>query len=120
MSADDIAALDVAKLGSGVTLYGYYMFHGGTNPDGKLTTLAGVAGHRVSAGPAAEVVRFPGAARRIRADASLVPRFEDASTCSCTISERTLAPMTAYFPPEMPTGKQDRANAACRGAVRFA
>ncbi len=39
MSADDIAAIDVAKLGSGVTLYGYYMFHGGTNPDGKATTL---------------------------------------------------------------------------------
>ena len=39
MSADDIAALDIAKLGSGVTLYGYYMFHGGTNPNGKLTTL---------------------------------------------------------------------------------
>ena len=39
MSSDDIAALDIAKLVSGVTLYGYYMFHGGTNPDGKLTTL---------------------------------------------------------------------------------
>jgi len=29
----------LVKLGSGVTLYGYYMFHGGTNPDGKRTTL---------------------------------------------------------------------------------
>ena len=39
MSADDIAALDVVKLGSGVVLYGNYMFHGGTNPEGKTTTL---------------------------------------------------------------------------------
>ena len=27
------------QLGSGVNLYGYYMFHGGVNPPGKLTTL---------------------------------------------------------------------------------
>jgi hypothetical protein len=39
ISADDIAAMVVAKLGSGANLYGYYMFHGGVNPDGKLTTL---------------------------------------------------------------------------------
>ncbi len=36
---DDIASLTITGLGSGVNLYGYYMFHGGANPDGKLTTL---------------------------------------------------------------------------------
>lgn len=36
---DDVAALTVAGLGSGVNLYGYYMFQGGANPQGKLTTL---------------------------------------------------------------------------------
>lgn len=35
----DIAAMSMAKLGSGVSLLGYYMYHGGTNPEGKLTTL---------------------------------------------------------------------------------
>lgn len=35
----DIGAMTVAKLGSGVNLLGYYMYHGGTNPKGKLTTL---------------------------------------------------------------------------------
>ncbi len=39
ISADDIAAMLPVQLGSGVNLYGYYMFHGGTNPEGKLTTL---------------------------------------------------------------------------------
>ena len=39
MTADDTAAMELVKLGSGVTMYGYYMFHGGTNPDGKKTTL---------------------------------------------------------------------------------
>jgi len=39
MAPDDVAAMIVTKLGSGANLYGYYMFHGGVNPDGKLTTL---------------------------------------------------------------------------------
>ena len=39
LTADDIAALTLTSIGSGVNLYGYYMFHGGTNPKGKLTTL---------------------------------------------------------------------------------
>jgi hypothetical protein len=39
LTAEDTAAMELVKLGSGVTMYGYYMFHGGTNPDGKRTTL---------------------------------------------------------------------------------
>ena len=39
MYADDAYALAVVKLGSGSNLLGYYMYHGGTNPDGRLTTL---------------------------------------------------------------------------------
>ncbi len=35
----DIGAMTMVKLGSGVNLLGYYMYHGGTNPKGKLTTL---------------------------------------------------------------------------------
>ena len=37
--AKDIGAMSLVKLGSGVNLLGYYMYHGGTNPDGKLTSL---------------------------------------------------------------------------------
>jgi hypothetical protein len=39
MQPDDIAALTLTALGSGVNLYGYYMFQGGANPAGKLSTL---------------------------------------------------------------------------------
>lgn len=35
----DIGAMSLVKLGSGANLLGYYMYHGGTNPEGKLTTL---------------------------------------------------------------------------------
>lgn len=37
--AEDTYALAVVKLGSGSNLLGYYMYHGGTNPDGKLHSL---------------------------------------------------------------------------------
>ena len=36
---DDVAAMVPVMLGSGVNLYGSYMFQGGENPDGILTTL---------------------------------------------------------------------------------
>lgn len=37
--ARDIGAMSMVKLGCGVNLLGYYMYHGGTNPKGKLSTL---------------------------------------------------------------------------------
>ncbi len=39
MYPEDAYSLAVVKLGSGSNLLGYYMYHGGTNPDGKLTTM---------------------------------------------------------------------------------
>ncbi len=38
-SAKDIAAMSLVKIGSGCNLLGYYMYHGGTNPKGRRTTL---------------------------------------------------------------------------------
>lgn len=35
----DTAAMALCKLGSGANLLGYYMYHGGTNPSGKYSTL---------------------------------------------------------------------------------
>ena len=36
---DDVAASALAKLGSGNNMPGYYMYHGGVNPEGKLSNL---------------------------------------------------------------------------------
>ena len=45
VSADDIASMLPVQLGSGVNLMGYYMFHGGRNPQGRTSmeesTLSG-------------------------------------------------------------------------------
>jgi beta-galactosidase len=35
----DVEATTLVKLGSGSTLPGYYMYHGGVNPEGKVSTL---------------------------------------------------------------------------------
>lgn len=39
VGADDTEAMAFTKLGSEANLLGYYMYHGGTNPEGKLSTL---------------------------------------------------------------------------------
>ncbi len=39
MRGEDVTAVALAKIGSGGNLPGYYMYHGGTNPEGKLTML---------------------------------------------------------------------------------
>lgn len=39
IQAADVSSLVPVMIGSGVNLYGSYMFQGGANPDGKLTTL---------------------------------------------------------------------------------
>ncbi len=39
INPEDVESTVLVKLGSGSTLPGYYMYHGGTNPTGKLTTL---------------------------------------------------------------------------------
>jgi beta-galactosidase len=38
-TAHDIGAMSLVKIGSGVNMLGYYMYHGGTNPKGILTSL---------------------------------------------------------------------------------
>ena len=39
LATGDVPATIPVMIGSGVNLLGYYMYHGGENPDGKLTTL---------------------------------------------------------------------------------
>ena len=39
ITAEDAATMALVKLGSGANLLGYYMFHGGSNPVGRLSTM---------------------------------------------------------------------------------
>jgi hypothetical protein len=44
VSTDDVCALSMVKLGNGSNLMGYFVFHGGTHPDGIKTTMQEVYG----------------------------------------------------------------------------
>jgi hypothetical protein len=106
MAADDIAAIDVAKLGSGVTLYGYYMFHGGTNPDGKATTLQE---SQATGYPQDLPVKSYDFQAPLGEYGQMHPSFRDLKIIHLFLRDfgSALAPMAAYFPSQMPTGKQD-------------
>jgi beta-galactosidase len=107
MSSDDIAALDIAKLGSGVTLYGYYMFHGGTNPVGKTTTLQE---SQATGYPQDLPVKSYDFQAPLGEFGQMHPSFRDLKSIHLFLQDfgSALAPMSVYFPARMPTGKQDR------------
>lgn len=106
MTADDIAAMELVKLGDGVTMYGYYMFHGGTNPDGKKTTLQ-----------ESQATGYPNDLPLKNYDFQ-APLGEFGQTHSSFGVLKTfhlflndfgseLAPMTSYFPERMPATLHD-------------
>jgi hypothetical protein len=106
LSADDTAAMAIVKLGSGVVGYGYYMFHGGTNPDGVKTTLQEsqatgylndlpVKSYDYQA-PLGEFGQENLSYRVLKTLHLFLGDFGAA-----------LAPMTPYFPDVMPRGKDD-------------
>jgi hypothetical protein len=106
MTADDIAALDIVKLGSGVTLYGYYMFHGGTNPDGKTTNLQESQATEYPQDLPVKAYDFQAPLGEF---GQMHPSFRDLKSIHLFLRDfgASLAPMTAYFPAQMPKGKQD-------------
>ena len=108
IAADDIAAMVVTKLGSGVSMYGYYMFQGGENPDGKLTTLmesqatgyindVPVKSYDFQA-PLGEFGLLHDSFRALKIFHLFLGDFGS-----------SLAPMTPYFPEKMPASKNDTA-----------
>lgn len=106
MSADDIAALDVAKLGSGVVLYGYYVFHGGTNPDGKRSTLqeSQATGYPNDLPVKAYDFQAP-----LGEFGQMRESFRDLKTFHLFLADfgSALAPMTSYLPARTPASKLD-------------
>ncbi len=106
ISVDDTAAMEVVKLGSGVTMYGYYMFHGGANPEGKTTDLQEtqatgypndlpIKSYEFQA-PLGEFGEENQSFRVLKAFHLFLEDFG-----------AELAPMTPYFPEQMPESKHD-------------
>jgi beta-galactosidase len=106
LSADDTAAMEVVKLGSGVVLYGYYMFHGGTNPEGKRTTLQE---SQATGYPNDLPVKTYDFQAPLGEFGQMYPSYRVLKTFHWFLGDfgSSLAPMTSYFPERMPEGKQD-------------
>jgi beta-galactosidase len=117
LSGDDIAAMSLVKLGSGVTLSGYYMFHGGTNPDGKRTTLQE---SQATGYPNDLPVKSYDFQAPLGEFGQMNPSFRDLKTLHLFLNDfgSSLAAMTAYFPDRTPAGRSDTATP--RVAARFA
>jgi beta-galactosidase len=106
MHAADSTAAALVKVGAGITGLGYYMYHGGTNPDG-LTSLQETqsvwngyndmeAKSYDFQAPLGEFGQFNESYRTMRALHLFLADFG-----------RQLAPMTAYFPAQMPKNRED-------------
>lgn len=119
---DDIAAMALVKLGCGNNMPGYYMYHGGINPDGKLSTLQE---EKPNAMPVKDYdfQTALGAAGQVREQFHLLREqhlfLEDFGG--------QLAEMPAFFPTKQPEGLSDfdtlrwsmRADAEGRGFLFF-
>ncbi|HWA09751.1 MAG TPA: beta-galactosidase [Opitutaceae bacterium] len=106
MGADDSTAAALVKVGAGITGLGYYMYHGGTNPDG-LTSLQETqsvwngyndmeAKSYDFQAPLREFGQFNASYRTMRALHLFLHDFG-----------ARLAPMAAYFPAQTPKNRDD-------------
>jgi beta-galactosidase len=108
LSPDDTAAMALTKLGEGAVVDGYYMFHGGTNPDGKLTTLQ-------ESQASGSVNDLPVKGYDFQAPlgefGQMHPVFSDLKILHLFLHDfgAGLAPMTVRFPARIPSGKADTA-----------
>lgn len=106
LTADDTAAMELVKLGSGVVLYGYYMFHGGTNPDGKKTTLQE---SQATGYPNDVPVKSYDFQAPLGEFGQMNPSYRVLKTFHLFLSDfgDALAPMTSYLPQQLPASKKD-------------
>lgn len=99
---ENVGALTVAKLGSGNNMPGYYMYHGGVNPDGKLSTLQE---DRPNAMPVKDYDfrTALGASGEVREQYRLL---REQHLFLRDFGDR-LARMPAFFPEKIPSGTED-------------
>lgn len=113
INSDDVTALAYTKIGSGANLMGYYMFHGGSNKIGKLSTLQ-----------ESKATNYPNDYPIINYDfqspigeyGNLRPSFYNFKVLHTFLNEfgSKLATYSACFPDKMPV------NAADSNTLRFA
>lgn len=116
VDAADVAALGLTKIGCGSTWQGYYMFHGGTNPAGELSSLqeSHATGYPNDLpvltydfqAPLGEYGQYRPSYHELRLQHLLLADFG-----------HRIAPMTSVLPLAQPHGQEDRST--LRWAVRW-
>ncbi|MGR4849291.1 beta-galactosidase [Streptomyces sp. LARHCF252] len=107
VEAADVGALGLTKIGCGSVWQGYYMFHGGTNPPGELTTLqeSHVTGYPNDLPVLSYDFQAPlGEYGQVR------PSYHELRLQHLLLAEfgHRIAPMESVLPERLPTGQHDR------------
>ena len=114
---EDCYSLAIVKLGSGSNLLGYYMYHGGTNPEGRLHTL-----NECQTSPATANNDLPLVTYDFQAPlgefGQTYPQYYMLRKLHLFLQDwgEMLAPMESYFPAPQDIAKGD--DSALRWAVR--
>lgn len=115
VDAADVAALGLVKIGCGSTWQGYYMFHGGTNPKGDLSTLQ--ESHTTGYPNDLPVLTYDFQAP-LGEYGQYRPSYHELRLQHLLLADsgHRIAPMTSVLPQERPSGREDRST--LRWAVR--
>jgi len=108
VTADDTGAMALVKMGSGASMFGYYIFHGGTNPDGKKTTLQE---SQATGYPNDLPVKSYDYGAPLGEFGQVHPSFRILKTLNIFAADfgSDLVQMPAYFPERTPASKEDSA-----------
>jgi hypothetical protein len=108
MGPDDSAAAALVKLGSGISLLGYYMYHGGTNPDGRTPLQETQAAWNGYNDMEAKSYDFQAP---IGEDGQLRESYRTLKLLHLFLADfgGELAPMTSAFPTQQPASLADTA-----------
>ncbi|MGP4052470.1 beta-galactosidase [Streptomyces sp. 2A115] len=115
VEAADIGALGLTKIGCGSVWQGYYMFHGGTNPAGELTTLQ--ESHATDYPNDLPVLTYDFQAP-LGEYGQYRPSYHELRLQHLLLADygHLIAPMESALPERQPAGQDDRAT--LRWAVR--
>lgn len=106
VSGNDIPPMALSALGSGVNMLGYYMFQGGVNPEGRLTTLQE---SQATDYPNDVPVKSYDFQAPLRSFGQMNESFRKLKVIHQFLEDfgSDLAPMTAVLPDMIPSGPRD-------------
>ncbi|BBC32106.1 hypothetical protein SGFS_034000 [Streptomyces graminofaciens] len=115
VEAADIGALGLTKIGCGSVWQGFYMFHGGTNPEGETTTLQ--ESHATGYPNDLPVLTYDFQAP-LGEYGQYRPSYDELRLQHLMLADfgERIAPMDSVLPARRPTGQDDRET--LRWAVR--